>query len=234
MLFFSRRPKPVSKFSVLLISTGLFILVWVSYPIISFNIFYASKFETIIRPVPQDQKSTSILIKDDNLINVLGTMKTDFTKASAWFPKAVKNISFGQNKSNYYRLTIPRLKIENASVVIEGEDLTKNLIQFTGPPPGNYGNIVIFGHSSLPFIYNPRDYKTIFTKLPDLKIDDDILVTIDNITYKYKVTDLKVTTPDDLSVLTQEYDNAYLTLITCVPPGTSYKRLIIKSKLSTA
>ena len=233
MLFFANMPKPVSKLSIFLISTGLFILIWVSYPIVAFNIFYAPKFETIIRPVPQDNKSSSVLIKDNNLINVLGTMKTDYTKASAWFPKAAKNITLGQNKSNYYRLTIPRLKIENVSVMIEGEDLTKNLIQFTGPPPGNYGNVVIFGHSSLPFLYNPRDYKTIFTKLPDLKVDDDILVNIDNITYNYKVSDLKITTPDDLSVLTQEYNNAYLTLITCVPPGTSYKRLIIKSKLRT-
>lgn len=233
MLFFTHRSKPVSKLSILLIVAGLFILIWVSYPILAFNIYYAQKFETIIRPVPQDKKSSSVLITDNNLINVLGTMKTDYTKASAWFPKAVKNITWGQNKSNYYRVSIPKLKIDNASVLFEVEDLTKGLIQFTGPQPGNYGNVVIFGHSSLPFLYNPRDYKTIFTKLPDLKVDDDILVTIDNITYHYKVSDLKITTPDDLSVLTQEYDNAYLTLITCVPPGTSYKRLIIKSKLST-
>lgn len=234
MLFFTQRSKPVSKLSILLILTGIFILVWVSYPIIAFNIFYASKFETIIRPVPEDNKSSSVLITDNKLINALGTMKTDYTKASTWFPKAVKNITLDQNKSNSYRLSIPKLKIDNASVLIGNEDLTKSLIQFTGPLPGNYGSVVIFGHSSLPFIYNPRDYKTIFTKLPDLKIDDDILVTIDNITYKYKVTNLKITSPDDLSVLNQEYDNAYLTLITCVPPGTSYKRLIIKSKLSTA
>ena len=208
-------------------------MVWVSYPIIAFNIFYASKFETIIRPVPEDNKSASVLLPDNNLINALETIKTDYTKASTWFPKAVKNVTWEQNKSNYYRLSIPKLKIENASVLFEDEDLTKGLIQFTGPPPGNYGNVVIFGHSSLPFIYNPRDYKTIFTKLPDLKVDDDILVNIDNITYNYKVSELKITTPDDLSVLTQEYNNAYLTLITCVPPGTSYKRLIIKSILST-
>lgn len=208
-------------------------MVWVSYPIIAFNIFYASKFETIIRPVPEDNKSSSVLITDNKLINALGTMKTDYTKASTWFPKAVKNVTLGQNKSNYYRLSIPRLNIENANVIIEGEDLAKSLIQYTGPIPGNYGNVVIFGHSSLPFIYNPRDYKTIFTKLPDLKVYDDIFVTIDNITYNYKVSELKITTPDDLSVLTQEYDNAHLILITCVPPGTTYKRFIVKAILST-
>lgn len=233
MLFFTQRSKPVSKLSILLILTGIFILVWVSYPILAFNIFYASKFETIIRPVPEDNKSSSVLITDNKLINALGTMKTDYTKASSWFPKAVKNVTSDQNKNNSYRLSIPELKIDNASVLIGNEDLTKSLIQFTGPLPGNYGNVVIFGHSSLPFIYNPRDYKTIFTKLPDLKVDDTILVNIDNITYNYKVSELKITTPDDLSVLTQEYNNAYLTLITCVPPGTSYKRLIIKSILST-
>jgi sortase A len=40
--------------------------------------------------------------------------------------------------------------------------------------PGEYGNIVIFGHSTLPQLYNPKDYKTIFTYLPSLEKKDHI------------------------------------------------------------
>jgi len=36
---------------------------------------------------------------------------------------------------------------------------------------------------------------------------------------------------DKISVLEQKYDASYLTLVTCVPPGTYWKRLVVKAKL---
>jgi len=38
--------------------------------------------------------------------------------------------------------------------------------------------------------------------------------------------------PRDLSILAQRYDDSYLTLITCVPPGTYFKRLIVRARLA--
>ena len=35
--------------------------------------------------------------------------------------------------------------------------------------------------------------------------------------------------PTDLSVLDQQFDGKYLTLITCSPPGTTLRRLVVKS-----
>jgi len=37
--------------------------------------------------------------------------------------------------------------------------------------------------------------------------------------------------PTDLSVLEQHFDGRYLTLITCSPPGTYLRRLIIKARI---
>ena len=38
--------------------------------------------------------------------------------------------------------------------------------------------------------------------------------------------------PTDLSVLEQRFDNRYLTLITCSPPGTWLRRLILRAQIA--
>jgi sortase A len=135
---------------------------------------------------------------------------------------------------NTYTLSIPKLKIENALVTISGDDLGDSLVHYGGTAlPGQYGNAVVFGHSTLPQFYSPTNYKTIFSLLPTLKAGDDISVTYDGVTYTYTVVELLVLDPTDLSVLEQRFDDSYLTLVTCVPPGTTWKRLNVLAKLHT-
>jgi len=80
-------------------------------------------------------------------------------------------------------------------------------------------------------LYNVTDYKTIFTYLPSLEVNDTILVQLGDLEYEYKVTDIFIVMLDKISVLEQKYDASYLTLVTCVPPGTYWKRLVVKAKL---
>jgi len=70
-----------------------------------------------------------------------------------------------------------------------------------------------------------------FTFIMDLKDGDDVFIDYDGIRYHYQVISKKVVEADDISVLEQRFDTAYVTLITCVPPGTLWKRGIIKAKL---
>ena len=220
-----RKRRVASIISLGCIGSGLIILIWVLYPILAFDLVYASKFEDLVRPMPEPVIRPALA---SEISEVLGTM-TDYTKASAWFPKAV-NLKLATSNSAY-ALSIPRFGINNAHVAVGGESLDNSLIHFTGPLPGNYGNPVIFGHSTLPFLYNPQNYKTIFTHLPDFDRGDDIYTTVDNVTFHYKVDSMKIVTPDDLAVLEQNYDSSYITLVTCVPPGTYIKRLVVKGKL---
>jgi len=37
--------------------------------------------------------------------------------------------------------------------------------------------------------------------------------------------------PEDLSILEQRFDDSYLTLVTCVPPGTYLRRLVVRARL---
>lgn len=216
----------VSIISVLSIFSGISLIVLILYPILIFEIYYAPKFGTLLTPVAEN------ILKDTvnyEFSKVLGSSMADYTRASLWFPKA-SDIKIADNFTGY-TITIPKLKIDNASVLVGSEDLTRSLIHFTGPLPGYPGNPVVFGHSTNLLFYNPMDYKSIFSKLPDLSFGDTIFVNSDRVIYQYKVYEMKITSATDLTVLTQNYDNAYLTLITCVPPGTYLKRLIVKTKL---
>ncbi len=224
--YVKKKPFPTKKIvsivSILFILAGIGIFIWTLLPILSFEIYYAPKFGQLIEPVPFQEAINREFSK------VLGT-SIDYTKASAWFPKTTMIKSASINSS--YLLSIPKIGIENANVLVGADDLSQSLIQFSGPLPGNLGNSIIFGHSTLPWLYNPKNYKTIFTKLADLEIDDNIFILSDNITYKFSVFEMKIISPDNLSILEQHYDYPAITLITCVPPGTYLKRLIVKAKL---
>ena len=212
-------------FSLCLISGGLLLLFTVIYPIVTFELYYARKFEDLTSPIADSDSDLP-----DKLTRVLGVSLNDFTRASLWFPQATP-VYRNQQASNNYTLSIPQLKIENARVIIGSEDLSRSLIHFAGSMPGTVGNPVIFGHSTLLLFYNPSDYKAIFSKLPDLSLGDEISVDYDNVRYNYKVYKMYITSPKDLKVLDQNVNEEILTLVTCVPPGTYFKRFIVKARL---
>jgi sortase A len=66
-----------------------------------------------------------------------------------------------------------------------------------------------------------------------MKVGDEVFVTYDGVEYVYTIHEMVVVDPTDLSALEQRFDDSYLTLVTCVPPGTYWKRLNVKAKLNT-
>lgn len=165
-------------------------------------------------------------------LNIFSNNLRDYTEASLWFPSVSKGVNLSALTVKSYNLSIPKLNINNAKVTVGGEDLSKSLIHYVPKSlPGEYGNVVIFGHSTLPQLYNPKDYKTIFTYLPSLDKGDIIKIKMNDAEYEYQVYDMFVINPDEISVLDQQKDGSYLTLITCVPPGTWLQRFVIKAKL---
>lgn len=236
-----RRQRNLAFIPLLLISFGLLIIGWVAYPIVSFEFFLSPKFATLVRPIP-DEVIVQAMENEERILGLeaednggvgegkISAIEVDYTKASNWFPQQPPQKTFSQERE--YALTIPKLGIKDALVVVGGEDLSASLIHYGGTVmPGEWGNTVVFGHSVLPQFFNPKNYKTIFSTLPTLEKKDKILVDFDGLTYFYEVFELKVVPPNDISVLEQKYDSSYLSLVTCVPPGTYWKRLIVIARL---
>ncbi|MEK7597429.1 MAG: sortase [Patescibacteria group bacterium] len=233
---YSGKKKTVNFFSYIFLIAGAMLLFWSFYPILSSTI-YSRLFikNNINAPIPNNNTASSL--KEANSIlgafNIFSNNLRDYTQASIWFPASPKLNQPSQLSVKEYTLSIPKLNIKKAKVVVAGEDLTKSLVHYLPQSlPGEYGNVAIFGHSTLPQLYNPKDYKTIFTYLSSLDKDDKIYINIGELEYQYEVTTSFIVKPSEISVLEQKKDASYLTLITCTPPGTYWERLVVTAKLT--
>ena len=97
----------------------------------------------------------------------------------------------------------------------------------TTSKPGENGNAAFFGHSSNN-IFNKGKYKFAFVMLRTLVVGDTFYLTYNSIVYAYKVISRDVVDPSNIGVLNPGAgQTATATLITCDPPGTSLKRLVV-------
>ncbi len=95
--------------------------------------------------------------------------------------------------------------------------------------PGEIGNVFITGHSS----YYPWDsgkYKDVFALLSKLKTGDHFSIFYQGKKYNYQVFSTKEVKPSEVDVLTQPKNRKIATLMTCVPVGTTLRRLIVQAE----
>jgi sortase A len=96
--------------------------------------------------------------------------------------------------------------------------------------PGQDGNLVIVGHSA-GNIFNPGQYKYVFSLLHKLDNGDVFYIQKDSVRYTYQIYKKTVVKPTDVGVLAPQPESAATaTLITCDPPGVSSNRLVVFGK----
>lgn len=203
---------------LLLIVLGICLFGYTLFPLISWQVYFAQTFasQKIDSPIPINE--------------LLSSLGKDYNDANNWYEASLQN----SNRKITYSLSIPKLEITDAIVSNKDSDLTTHLVQFNSDSvPGGSGNVVIFGHSTLPQWFNEKNYKTIFSTLYKLESGDKIEVNFENKKYIYVVEKALVVESDDTTVLSQDFSGSFITLITCTPPGTVWKRLIIKTRLQT-
>ncbi len=227
------RKKKIRLLGLALIAVGAIITAYVFLPLLSWQIYFAPVFasQNIQAPIPQTTVVSGATFQA--LIAEASNSLTgvDYNNADNWFPnyKYQKN---GKQAVQTFYLSIPKLNIKNAVVSTVDSDLSKHLVDYGGTAvPADKGNAVIFGHSTLPQLYDAKNYKTVFTYLYQLQPGDEIDVNVNNVKYKYQVQNITVVDPDNTSILQQNFDDSYLTLVTCTPPGTIWKRLAVKAKI---
>ena len=92
--------------------------------------------------------------------------------------------------------------------------------------PGQNGNSVIVGHSSNN-IFNKGKYKFAFVLLSRLESGDTFFLNKGGQRYTYRIYKKVIVKPTDISVLGATDKTATATLITCDPPGSSARRLVV-------
>ncbi len=104
--------------------------------------------------------------------------------------------------------------------------LLSGVVHYPGTAmPGQKGNVFITGHSSY-YWWSKGLYNTVFSILDKVVVGDVVYINYGGTRYTYKISNVKVVSPNNLSVLAQGEGNI-LTLMTCTPVGTNYKRLIV-------
>lgn len=200
------------------LSIGIFILIQVILPIASFQIWsIGQKVNNQVLISPIKSKKGVLGISVQNRSN---------------FPAFVSDL-IRETKSNYseFQLSVPKLKIEGETVYVDSNDLSKGLAQLPGSAlPGEKGNVFISGHSALNRFFPGQN--AIFARLMDLKKGDEIVVGAGSTKFVYRVAEIKVVDPSDLSVIpAPDEQGRYISLMTCVPPGLNFKRLVVLGKM---
>ncbi len=97
--------------------------------------------------------------------------------------------------------------------------------------PGESGNCVYIGHSSN-YWWQKSDFNYVFALIGKLAPGDKIIISHFSHIFSYTVSEIR-TSPKNLVELFTETDGAdpTLTLVTCWPNGTDFKRLLVKARL---
>ncbi len=209
---------PAKLISLTFLSMGMFLLIQVLMPIISFEIWQMGQSLESNLISPQNMQNTSVLgvsvQNKDNFPAFISLMQRETAP----------------NYTKFY-LSVPRLNIVKEEVLLDSNDLSKNLAHLPGSSlPGEKGNVFISGHSALSPLFDFK--KAVFSKLPDLKKGDQIIVETNASKFIYEVIGFKVVNPTDVSVINSpEEQGRYVSLMTCVPPGLNFKRLVVLGKM---
>ena len=136
------------------------------------------------------------------------------------------------------KIVIPKINVD-APVVYDVSSIKESVVQEklksgvvhypipgANAMPGEKGNTVILGHSSND-VFDNGGYKFVFVQLNNLEKGDTIYLHYNGTRYTYSVTEKKVIDPTQVSELVINNGKPLATLVTCTPPGTALKRLVV-------
>ena len=160
-----------------------------------------------------------------------------------YFPVAKVEVNYQLNRSSVeqtpidtdFGIVIPKIGA-NAKVIggvdpFNSREYQRALAQGvahakTSSLPGQPGNVFIFSHSSANF-YEAGRYNSIFYLLNKLQPGDEIKLYYQGQPLVYQVTETKIVPAQAVNYLKSGTGEQTLTLMTCWPAGTAYKRLLV-------
>lgn len=206
--------------SLSFLSFGIFLLIQISLPLISFKIWELSQnYQNILLISPQPKVRSGVLgvsiERQDN------------------FPLFVSSAA-RESKAAYtqFSVSLNSINLQGTTVEVDSNNIAKSLAHLPGSAlPGEKGNVFISGHSALPLAIG-RNINAPFSNLTKVEKGDQISVFAQGTTYNYQVISIKIVDPLETWVIAPpDSQGRYLTLMTCVPPGLNTKRLVVLGKL---
>lgn len=142
-----------------------------------------------------------------------------------WASRSTEVHAQADSRVEENRLFIPKLGLSE-TIQEGGLEKLKNgvLRQKHTSTPDEGGNTVLIGHR---FMY---DVKGTFYHLDKVAVGDELFVHWNDKKYSYRVDDVFVVTPEEISV-EGSTDQDILTLYTCTPLWTAKDRLVVRASL---
>lgn len=208
---------PLKLASIMLLMSGLALLGYITWTFVSLGVF-----------TKNDLVSSSLsLLASKNLGDTPQVLSAKDTQKVIW---------------DRFYLSIPKLGIEKARVTTDVESdkkeiyfpiLSNSLAHYKGTSyPAEFGDVFIYGHSILPVFFDPKNYISIFSTIHTLQSGDEIDVYWGEEKFVYLVYESVTVDPESLDAINfKDSEDKTLTLMTCSPPGTFLKRLLVRSRL---
>ncbi len=120
--------------------------------------------------------------------------------------------------------------IDSYNEKVYNQYLKQGLAHFAGTPlPGDGGNSFIYGHSAVETFFNGHQNlpETIFSRLSNIDIGQEVDIKKDDKVLKYIVRSKKIVSADDFSILESQNNKETITMMTCWPLGIGTKRLVV-------
>lgn len=150
--------------------------------------------------------------------------------------KYLENLETRDNKKEN-SLEILKLGISASLILVEKKSevqaaLKRGVVLFPGSAlPGEKGETIILGHSAPSSWPKKNPYYFIFSRISELKEKDEIILNFENKKYRYLVKEKIFLKKGE--ELPQDLTNSenILVLISCWPPETGTKRIVILAEL---
>ena len=163
--------------------------------------------------------------------------KVDYSDKKGLFAKAFNfnQVEFLVPEDPNFSIVIPKIAANSKILAnIDASDekiylpaLQKGVAHAAGTAfPGEGGHIFLFAHST-DYFWNISSYNAVFYLLNKLENGDEVNLFYQGKRYLYKVIGKEIVDPTQVEYLTRKTNKEFLTLQTCWPPGTTFKRLLV-------
>lgn len=149
------------------------------------------------------------------------------------------DVSLTDASADQFRVIIPKIKVD--AEVIKNVDpfrpeiylpaLERGVAHASNTSlPGEPGNVFLFAHST-DAPWRISRYNAEFYLLNKLETGDQVLIIYQGKEYFYQIINKEVVSSTDTGRLQPQIAKSTLTMQTCWPPGTTWKRLLVTAEL---